>query len=47
MYVMAPLAPYGLLDAKAWVRIPGQPSKIKHEKYFFGDFFLADFWQKL
>ena len=26
-----------LLDAKAWVRIPGQSPKMKYEKYFFGD----------
>ena len=38
---------YGLLDSKAWVRIPGQLSKMKYAKYFFGAFILADFWQKL
>ena len=37
----------GLLDVKAWVRIPGQSSKMKYEKYFFGDFLSADFWQKI
>ena len=34
---------------EAWVRIPGQTSKTKYEKkklYFFGDFLLADFWEK-
>ena len=36
----------GLLDAKAWVRIQGQSLKMKREKYFFGDFLSADFWQK-
>ena len=35
-----------LLDAKARVCIPGQSSKIKYEKYFFGDILSADFWQK-
>ena len=37
----------GLLDANARDRIPGQSSKMKYEKYFFGDFLSADFWQKL
>ena len=37
----------GLLGTKAWIRIPGQSSKVKYEKFFFGDFLLADFWQKL
>ena len=33
-----------LLDAKAWIRIPGQLSKMKYEKYLFSDFLLADSW---
>ena len=37
----------GLLDAKAQVRITGQSSKMKYEKYLFGDLLSADFWQKL
>ena len=36
-----------LLDAKVWIGIPGQSSKMKYEKYFFGDFLPADFCQKL
>ena len=27
-------------------RFPGQTSKRKYEKYFFGDFLLTDYWQK-
>ena len=37
----------GLLDVKAWVHIPGETSKMIYEKYFFGNFFSTDFWQKL
>ena len=37
----------GLLVAKTWVHIPGQSSKMKYEKYLFGDYLSADFWQKL
>ena len=29
------------------VGISGQSSKKKYEKYFFGDYLSADFWQKL
>ena len=36
----------GLLDAKAWVRIPGQSSEMKYEKYFFGDFLSSRFLAK-
>ena len=38
----------GLLDVKASVQKPGQPSPTKRKitKYFFRDFLLADFWQK-
>ena len=32
----------GLLDEK-----PGFKPQVKYEKYFFGDFLSADFWQKL
>ena len=32
----------GLLDPKAWVRIPGQSPKVKCEKYFFGDYLLQE-----
>ena len=34
----------GLLNPKVWGRIPGQSSKMKSEKYFFGEFLSADFW---
>ena len=30
-----------------WVHIPGHSLKIKYEKYLFGNFFSADFCQKL
>ena len=36
-----------LIRRKARVRVSGQTSKTKYEKYFFGDFLSADFWQKL
>ena len=35
----------GLLVAKAWDRIPGQSSKMKSEKYLFGEYLSTDFWQ--
>ena len=34
-------------SVSAWVRMPVQSSKMKHEKYFFGDCLSADFCQKL
>ena len=32
-----------MLGTKAWVRIPGQLSKMKYEKYFLGDLPLSRF----
>ena len=34
------------IKPKTWVCIPGQSSKMKYEKYLFGDFLTEDFWQK-
>ena len=37
------LMPLGLLNAKAWIRIPGQSSKTKYEKYSIVNFLSAEF----
>ena len=38
---------YWLIRRKARVQTPARYIETKYEKYFFGDFFSADFWPKL